>query len=151
MRKIGAGAAAALVVVALACILWPKSEGIGEPVEAVRLKEAVAAWQRPEVESGRETIIDVDFGGPSSIAGAFSRPEDLKWFVQVCDESIPADDKLRAMAGKFEETGRYVIDDLAPGTYMISAIARTDEDVVLEDSRQVTLAPGETLTLDFSL
>lgn len=104
-----------------------------------------------EIESGAETVADVDFGGTCTIEGGFSGPEGLRWFVQVYDASIPGDDKLRAMAGKFEETGQYIIDNLDAGTYTVSAIARTDEEVVLEDSRQVTLAPDETLTLDFSL
>ena len=104
-----------------------------------------------EVESGRETILNVDFGGPCAIEGAFSGPEDLRWFVRVDDETIPVEDKFRAMAGKFEETGRYVIDNLAPGTYTVTGIVRKGEEIVAEDARLVTLAAGERLTLDFDL
>ncbi len=104
-----------------------------------------------QVESGRETFVDVDFGGACSIEGSYSGPDGVPWTVEVYDESMPGEIKLCAGASGFRNLGRYEINGLQPGAYTVTGKAGTADATVAEVTHQVVLADGERLTLDFDL
>ncbi|MFB3788246.1 MAG: hypothetical protein ACE15F_17950 [bacterium] len=112
------------------------------------------------VETGQRIRKNIDFTRNATLRGSFTAPDpNLSWRVEVLDASPPAlgmpeRERGRAIAWKVEFSGNYSFENLAPGTYEVTAscnrAAKSGGWIpVMKKTRTVSIGNGETAVLDF--
>jgi len=142
--------------------LKPGSYALRITVWLKELPHSAQLTERYSVRMGPGEKIrkDIDFTRNSTLRGAFSAPDpNLSWRVEVRDTSppimgIPEQERYRAVAWKVELSGNYSLENLAPGTYEVTAscnrAAKSSGWIpVMKKTRILTLENGETAVLDF--